>query len=201
MDHRDIVDRIVEVPLQNGRRIVAIAGGPASGKSTLSEVLQSRLPNCCVVPMDGFHRSNDDLKRVGLFERKGAPETFDVDGFTKVIASLCGAGCVRFPTFDRSLDSVVPDGGWVQPSDQTVLVEGNYLLSDLPKWKGLGALWDFRIRLNVPLDVLRARLVERWLDQGFDRQTALKRVEGNDLPNARLVNSKMMPADLEIGVC
>ncbi|MEO0402219.1 MAG: hypothetical protein AAF214_07570, partial [Pseudomonadota bacterium] len=59
----DIAAAILRVPVQNGRRIIAIAGAPASGKSTLAYDLNQQIAGSCVLPMDGFHRSNADLKQ------------------------------------------------------------------------------------------------------------------------------------------
>ncbi|WP_298860068.1 hypothetical protein [uncultured Sulfitobacter sp.] len=81
-------------------------------------------------------------------------------------------------------------------SDTTALVKGNYLLFDAPPWDGSAELWDFGIVLDVPLAELQNRLLKRWLDLGYDSDAAVKKAEENDLPNARLVNSKLLPADM-----
>src|SRR5690606_11329337 len=61
------------------RLVVAIAGPPGAGKSTLSAALHGLLPegSAEVVAMDGFHFDDAILDRRGLRARKGAPETFD----------------------------------------------------------------------------------------------------------------------------
>ncbi len=62
---------------RSDRYIVAIAGAPASGKSTLAADLARRFGHsAAVLPMDGFH----PLVRWGCFTAKGAPETFDAGG-------------------------------------------------------------------------------------------------------------------------
>ena len=43
-----------------------------------------------MVPLDGFHLADVELERRGLRDRKGAPETFDADGYA---ALLAGSGC------------------------------------------------------------------------------------------------------------
>ncbi|MGB7242063.1 MAG: phosphoribulokinase [Sulfitobacter sp.] len=189
---------IAAIPLNNGRRIVAIAGAPASGKSTLAEALGARIPNSRVIPMDGFHRDNDDLERAGLLARKGAAETFDVAGFSSVIRSLRSNEDLPFPTFDRENDCVVPGGGRVTAHDETILVEGNYLLLDQPHWRDLAAEWDYSILIDIPIGVLRDRLVQRWLDHGHDAAAALARAEGNDLRNARHLMDHVIPPDMTI---
>src|SRR6478735_12010411 len=73
----------------HGRALLGIAGAPGAGKSTMAERLVSRIgPEAVVVPMDGFHLHDDELARLGLGDRKGAPETFDVAGFTALLRRL-----------------------------------------------------------------------------------------------------------------
>jgi pantothenate kinase len=198
LDINDILGRINAVPLRDGRRIVAIVGGPASGKSTLAQALAKQIPKACVLPMDGFHRNNDDLERDGLLARKGAPETFDAEGFVQAIKSMRKSEIFDFPTFDRAHDCVVPSGGRLTATDETILVEGNYLLLDAAPWVELANEWDFTIMLEISLEVLQERLVERWMDNGHDAAGALARAKRNDLPNAQLVISDSLPAELVI---
>src|SRR5882757_10456397 len=72
------------------RFIVAIAGPPGAGKSTLSSGLHDLLPEGAaeVVPMDGFHYDDVVLDRRGLRARKGSPEPFDFAGFEAMLRRL-----------------------------------------------------------------------------------------------------------------
>ncbi len=68
---RRIVPRIAQ--LDPGRRLIAISGPPAAGKSTLAQALAAARPAATVVPMDGFHLDNSLLDAAGLRGQKGAP--------------------------------------------------------------------------------------------------------------------------------
>lgn len=121
-------DVLALVPSMPGRRVLlGLAGAPAAGKSTLAramvEGVDARLGagTAAYVPMDGFHLSNAQLDRLGLRGRKGAPETFDVDGYVHLLRRLRSrqAGTVYAPDFDRDLDepvaagiAVPPQAGW-----------------------------------------------------------------------------------------
>ncbi len=190
------VDRVRDVPFRGKRRLIALVGPPASGKSTLSEHLTRAIPDARVVPMDGFHLDNRILEARGLADRKGSPDTFDVDGLRHLLQRLQQEDEVFFPLFDRSLDVSLAGAGHIGKSTKTVIVEGNYLLLDVPRWRDLAGLWDYSIYLSVPENVLRLRLMQRWNDYGFSRADAARKTEDNDLPNAQFVSRHLLPADL-----
>ena len=193
-----IISSILKVPQRKGRRFVAIVGPPASGKSTLAKELQLQIPGSCVVPMDGFHLSNEELKVVGLCERKGSPDTFDVDGLELLLGKILSGGNIMFPTFDRSIDSVIPNGGMVNSEDHTILVEGNYLILNKVPWNRLSVYWDFSIMLKIPFEILEKRLIERWRANGFDVNQAALKAKNNDLPNAMFIENNSMEADYNL---
>lgn len=124
-----IVQAIRERGQQGNRVLVAIAGPPGSGKSTFAQELAMRLgQDAAVLPMDGFHLDNATLDRMDLFQRKGAPETFDSEGFVRLVRALRTQDSVAYPTFDRQNDRTIPDGGKIHAATRFVLIEGNYLL-------------------------------------------------------------------------
>lgn len=187
-------------PCKDTRRVVAIAGAPGSGKSTLAERLATQLreqgTRTQVVPMDGFHLDNRLLEPMGLLHRKGAPETFDVAGFGRLVAVLGAGSSVYYPLFDRSRDISIGGAGVLDAACDTVIVEGNYLLLDAPQWRDIAPLWDVTINLSVPEPVLRQRLIDRWLEEGFAHEDAVARAEANDLVNARRVVAQALPCDV-----
>ena len=186
-----LVDRVA-----SAGRLVAIAGAPASGKTTLATELAARIKGAVVVPMDGFHLDNRVLEPRGLLSRKGSPETFDLGGLKRTLAALKGGGEVVFPVFDRARDIAVAGAGVCSPDAAPVMVEGNYLLFDEPGWRDLAPFWDLSIRLDVPIDTLRDRLIQRWLDLGLDMDLATARAQDNDIPNAERIAGAKLPADL-----
>ena len=70
------------------RKLIAVAGPPASGKTTLAKTLADRLNNCSYLSLDGFHLDNSILIEKGLRNQKGSPETFDVNGFADLLRRL-----------------------------------------------------------------------------------------------------------------
>lgn len=189
-------------PLRNGpaRVLVAISGAPASGKTTLADELARRLnaQKCetVVVPQDGFHLDNQVLEASGQLNRKGAPHTFDGAGFVHLVRRLKERSDVAVPVFDRTRDIAIAGARIVPASAEVVIVEGNYLLYDDAPWFNLAPLWTLSVRLDVPIEDLRARLIQRWLGHGFSRTAATRRATGNDIPNAQSVIDKALPASL-----
>ena len=55
-------------------------------------------------------------------------------------------------------------------------------------------MWDAGIWLDVPMDILRVRLIQRWRDHGLSDREAIKRAEENDLKNAEQVLAHALPA-------
>lgn len=199
----DIAQRLL-VP-QNKRSLVAIAGPPASGKSTLADVLCETINalanfDCAIVlPMDGFHLDNAILDLDNTRDRKGAPHTFDFCGFHQTLLRVAKADQdVVIPTFDRSLDLARAGARRITTAHQIVLVEGNYLLLATAPWRQLFDLFDYRIFLKTPEHVLIQRLQQRWIDHGYSRDDAVAKAKYNDIPNAQLVLSNYSPADLEL---
>ncbi len=195
----DIAAEIVGRAHGLNRIVVALAGPPGAGKSTMSERLLAALPAgaAALVPMDGFHFDNAVLDAMGLRQRKGAPETFDCAGLKATLERIrSGEGLVAIPIFDREAD-LARAGAAIVPADaRLVLVEGNYLLLDRAPWSELAPLFDLTIFIDVPIAELERRLLTRWTDLGRSKEAARAWVEGNDLPNVRLVIEGSRPADI-----
>lgn len=203
-DLETVCRAITEAPCRGRRRLVAMAGAPASGKSTLAETLAQQLNatghKAQVVPMDGFHLDNRVLDQRGLRARKGAPETFDAGGLIRLVEGLATEETVYFPIFDRSQDLAIAGAGVVGPDIETVIVEGNYLLFNEAPWRSIAVLWDISLFLHVSEETLRSRLIDRWLAHDHTQAQAEERTDANDMANARRVIANRLPCDIEIAL-
>ncbi len=180
-----------------GRFIVAIAGPPACGKSTLAADLAREIgPGARVLAMDGFHFDDAVLTARGHQSRKGAPHTFDVAGFAHCLGRIRAGEVVAIPVFDRSLELSRAGAEVVEAEDRIILVEGNYLLLTTGPWAALRDLFDFTTLVRASEAVLTRRLVDRWTHYG--RADAATWIQSNDLPNAQTVLRDSGGADLVI---
>jgi pantothenate kinase len=184
------------------RCVIAIAGGPAAGKSTLAVALVTALNNedvgAQVLPMDGFHIRAKDLARLGLTPRKGAYETFDLEGLTRTLALVHAGGVLRAPAYSREVHDVIDDAIEFQLKHRVAIVEGNYLLLDRPDWRQLRKHFDLTIFLESDEDEARRRLIARHLAGGMALATAEIKVEQVDLQNRELVAPGAADADLVV---
>lgn len=197
-----LADRAHAHSVLRPRSLIAIAGAPGCGKSTLAAELSRRLTDqrCAnaIVPLDGFLLDNRVLDDRGLLTRKGAPESFDAAGFLTLINRLRQPQPVVFPLFDRDRDLSIAGAGVVPADCPIVIVEGTYLLFAEDPWAELAPAWDISVRLHVPEPELRARMIQRWLRQNHTRAAATRRAEANDLPNARRLAQAALPAQIDL---
>ena len=181
------------------RRIVGIAGCPGSGKSTLAAGLVAAHPDTHVlVPMDGFHLADEELRRSGRADRKGAPDTFDVDGFVELLERLRDHGndSVSAPRFDRRIEASVPDAITVEPHHTMVITEGNYLLHDEGGWERVRPLLDECWYVDCDDELRIERLVTRHVEHGRTVAAATAWIRDVDEPNAELIRATRSRADV-----
>ncbi|KAJ2062472.1 hypothetical protein GGI17_002364 [Coemansia sp. S146] len=195
------------------RVIVAVAGGPGSGKSHVSQLVCQAINSkveegiAVVVPMDGFHwpRSHllamEDPERA--MQRRGAPWTFDSEGFVATVklvrdSSSSSSKVVRVPAFDHAAGDPVFDTIAVTPQHRIVLVEGLYAHVSEEPWVQVGQGLADELWWIQPADTAASyeRLVQRHIAAGFapDRKGAEERIARNDALNGAYAEQTRLAA-------
>ena len=185
------------------RVVLGIAGAPGAGKSTLAEGLVRAVAAAmgddwvAQVPMDGFHLADVQLDRLGALSRKGAPDTFDADGYAHLLHRVVAEpdSWVYAPGFDRTLEQPLAAAVVVPPSARLVVTEGNYLLLPEEGWERARAQLAEVWFVAGDDELRRARLVERHVTFGKSPAAALAWVEQSDEANAVAVAATADRAD------
>ncbi len=185
------------------RVVLGIAGSPGAGKSTLAEALVDAVGGregedwVAHVPMDGFHLADAQLDRLGLRSRKGAPDTFDADGYAHLLHRVMSEpdAPIYAPGFDRTLEQPLAAAMVVPPAARLVVTEGNYLLHPDQRWQRVREQLTEVWFVSTDDDLRRSWLVERHVTFGKRPEAALAWVEQVDEANAVLVAAAAHRAD------
>lgn len=180
------------------RVLIALAGLPGSGKSTVAASLANAVNAeageavMMALGMDGFHFSKAQLSHfpdpVETLKRRGAPWTFDAEALAQRLLDLRQRETsVLWPDFEHGVGDPLADAITVQPSTRIVLIEGLYLLHDDHGWK-CAHLFDECWFLDVGMDVAMDRLIQRHMAANHQsRDMAMERLAVNDRLNAEIV--------------
>ena len=175
----------------NPRSIIGIVGKPGAGKSTVVSEIEKRfdLSQVSVIPMDGYHLSNEELISLNRRDRKGAPDTFDTQSFISLISKVKNNPELehRFPIFHREIEASKADEGVVQSGVKVIVVEGNYLFSEEHNWEGVVPLLDHTWFIDIADEVRIERLIARHIRYGKTPEDAKKWSRGSDEANARFI--------------
>ena len=176
---------------QNPRTLIGIVGKPGAGKSTVVAEIAERFDSntVSIIPMDGFHLSNEELTSLGRRERKGAPDTFDVESFTSLIHRVKINHNVdhRFPIFHREVEASIENEGIVPKESRVVVIEGNYLFSSDHNWEGIFPMLDHTWFIEIDDEVRIERLIARHIRYGKTPEEAEAWSRGSDETNARFI--------------
>jgi pantothenate kinase len=194
-----------------GRAVLGITGAPAAGKTTLAGELVAALapapPAGMIagqwvqhVPMDGFHLADVELDRLGLRERKGAPETFDALGYAALLRRLIQDEdeVVYAPGFERVIEQPIAGAIPIERPARLIITEGNYLLLDSPRWRAVRPLLAEVWYADLDQDTRMDRLVARHIRFGKPEPAAIAWANGTDERNAAVIAATRDRADLVI---
>jgi len=198
----DLVERARALAVPGQRHMLGITGAPGAGKSKVAENIVDKLGAdlAVLVPMDGFHFSNDTLISLGRRGRKGAWDTFDADGYVHLLRRLRHQEeeIVYVPDFDRDVDESIGSARPVHRGVPLVVTEGNYLLSDLGGWAGAAPLLDECWYLQADDSTRLQRLTYRHQQHGMSHDQAETWARTTDQDNAELIVKSLPRADLVI---
>jgi type I pantothenate kinase len=157
--------------------VIGVAGSVAVGKSTSARVLQEMLrrwpntPRVELVTTDGFLYPNAELRRRGLMERKGFPESFDRRRLLRFVSDVkSGVPEVRAPMYSHLTYDIVPNQQIVVRRPDVLIIEGlNVLAPPRPRSDGTSGLsvsdfFDYSVYVDASHDAVRKWYVNRFME-------------------------------------
>jgi type I pantothenate kinase len=149
--------------------LIGIAGSVAVGKSTAARLLVELLgrwphaPRVVLVTTDGFLLPNAELRRRGLLDRKGFPESYDRRRLLTFVERLrSGAPEVAAPVYSHITYDIVPGRTQVVERPDVVVVEGLNVLQGRAGGPAVSDHFDFSIFIDADGDDIARWYVERF---------------------------------------
>ena len=140
--------------------VLTVAGAVAVGKSTIAAALAEELRalgrRVEVVSTDGFLHPNAVLEKRGLLDRKGFPETYDLDRLDRLLeAARAGRTPLEVPMYSHERYDVVAAPDHIERPD-VLVVEGVVALQ-----RGFG---DLAVFIDADPDDIEGWFVARFQD-------------------------------------
>ncbi len=156
--------------------IISIAGSVAVGKSTTARILQALLsqwpehPKVDLVTTDGFLYPLVELKRRGILQRKGFPESYDMKMLVKFISQIkAGDPLIKAPIYSHiSYDRIMDKQQLIQHPD-ILIIEGLNVLQTgqdaavVTQQPFVSDFVDFSIYVDAKEALLKKWYIDRFL--------------------------------------
>jgi len=197
----ELVARAKSLVEPGSRRLLGVTGPPGAGKSTVAAQLVAALDGeTRLVPMDGFHLADAALVEMGRRDRKGAPDTFDGEGYVALLRRLREAKepCVWAPEFRREIEDAIAGAIPVPREVPLVITEGIYLLLAQEPWGEVRTLLDEIWYVRPPHALRVERLIARHVAFGKSPDEAREWVLRSDEANTLVIEAAAEGADVVI---
>lgn len=164
-------DRFLGISRKMPPFIIGIAGGVAVGKSTAARLLKIFLSqvypdlNVDLVTTDGFLYSTEELERRNILNRKGFPESYNMQKLISFLKDIKNnVTNIQYPTYSHEVYDIIP-GEWQElVNPDIVIVEGINILQ-FPSNTNIYVSDFFDLSIYVDAD---ADLIEKWFYQRFE---------------------------------
>ena len=152
-------------------KILAVAGGSASGKSSIVKLLAKEFENdLVVIGHDNYYKAHDDLTfedRVGL--NYDHPKAFDNNLFYDDLNKLLDGNDIEMPLYDYTIHTRSKQTKKISPK-KIILIEGILVLYD----KKIREITDTKVFVDADSDVrLKRRILRDTKERGRSIESCL----------------------------
>lgn len=152
--------------------IIGIAGSVAVGKSTTSRLLQTLLSRLFkrrrveLITTDGFLYPNKVLEERGIMNRKGFPESYDMEKLIDVLNKVkSGQEAIKIPIYSHSVYDIIEGEFETIQQPDILIVEGiNTLQLPTNQQIYVSDFFDFSIYVDA-----EPTMIERWYLERFEQ--------------------------------
>ncbi len=149
--------------------IIGVSGSVAVGKSTTSRLLQILLSRTFkparveLVTTDGFLFPNHILEEQGIMERKGFPESYDMESLLNFLDTLKNGGESPMPVYSHEVYDILPNQSQTIKAPDFLILEGINVFQN-PQNHGLyiSDYFDFSIYVDAEPDAIETWYLERF---------------------------------------
>ncbi|MQS89724.1 type I pantothenate kinase [Companilactobacillus mishanensis] len=162
--------------------IIGVSGSVAVGKSTTARLLKIMLerayPQYVVGQMttDGFLYPSEVLKEKGIMDKKGFPESYDMEKLLKFLTDVkTESGVVRYPLYSHNIYDIIPDKYEEVDNPDILIVEGiNVLQLQKDSNIYMSDFFDFSIYIDAEVED-----IEKWFLDRFDKLLEMAKDDEN----------------------
>ena len=150
--------------------IIGVAGSVAVGKSTAARLLQTLLSRLFsrkmvqLITTDGFLYPNAILEERGIMNRKGFPESYDMERLIQTLNEVKSGKEVDIPLYSHQVYDIVPGEFETIQQPDILIVEGiNTLQLPANQQIYVSDFFDFSIFMDA-----EPKLIEKWYLERFE---------------------------------
>ena len=150
--------------------IIGVAGSVAVGKSTAARLLQTLLSRLFsrkmvqLITTDGFLYPNAILEERGIMNRKGFPESYDMERLIQTLNEVKSGKEVDIPLYSHQVYDIVPGEFETIQQPDNLIVEGiNTLQLPANQQIYVSDFFDFSIFMDA-----EPKLIEKWYLERFE---------------------------------
>ncbi|MBX4210120.2 MAG: uridine-cytidine kinase [Mollicutes bacterium PWAP] len=175
------------------KKLILVAGGTASGKTTVAKELVESLGDSLLIRMDEFYLENkENIKNYNY----DAPYAFDIDLIIKTLLKAKKGEKIYIPKYNYNTHSIIGHKTIDTSKYNTVIFEGILSLF----FKELRELADLKIYVETPDDIRLARRIKRdVVERGRDINKIIWRWNNHVRPSQiKYINKFKYEADIII---